>query len=76
VNLARELQDALSGRRLTGVDMGKDSNISVNTKVFHFTALSFIPGTDLLTHQKGLSMPSKARTRQNARWVHVISKLS
>jgi hypothetical protein len=77
VNLARELEDTLCGRGLAGVNVGKDTDISVNAKVFHFTALlvSFLAPT--CRHKKRALIAFKSENPAcNTRWVHVISKLS
>ncbi len=69
VDLARQLQDTLRRRGFARIDVRENSNISVNAKVFHVTALKFqfIPHT-----RNGLSKPSTSENPTNqSRWVHV-----
>jgi hypothetical protein len=77
MDLARELEDSLGRRRLARIDVGEDTDISINAKVFHFTALlvSFLAPTCCHT-KRALKAFKSENPACNARWVHVNSKPS
>jgi hypothetical protein len=42
MDLAGQLQDSFCGRRLARINVGKDTDISVGAKVFHFYASALL----------------------------------